>query len=45
MGLRSGPYPHAPRYLINGLCDVDTTTGTKYGPCPGSEGHRIPLAP
>jgi Spirocyclase AveC-like len=43
MGLSSGHYPDAPRYLVNGLCDVGTTMGTKYGPCPGSEGYRIPL--
>ncbi len=45
LGLNSGTYPDAPSYLNNHLCDVGATTGTKYGPCPGSEGYRLPLTP
>jgi hypothetical protein len=32
-GQFAGPYPDAPPYLANGLCDAGSTTGTDYGPC------------
>ncbi len=40
---RADPYPAGfPRHLVNGMCDVGATTGTRYGPCPGSDGFRLP---
>jgi hypothetical protein len=40
---RADPYPSAfPRHLVNGMCDVGATTHTRYGPCPGSPGFRLP---
>lgn len=41
--LHSSPYPDLPRHLVNGLCDAPGTTGTDYGPCPGSPGFRLPM--
>lgn len=41
-----GPYqnewPKYPAYVLNGMCDVPGTTGTRYGPCPGSPDFRTP---
>jgi hypothetical protein len=31
-----------PTYLVNGMCDAPGVTGTRYGPCPGSPGVRMP---
>ena len=40
---RADPYPAGfPRHLVNGMCDVGATTGTRYGPCPGSDHFRLP---
>lgn len=40
---RADPYPAGfPRHLVNGMCDVGATTGTRYGPCPGSDQFRLP---
>jgi hypothetical protein len=40
---QADPYPKAfPRHLTNGMCDVGPTSGTRYGPCPGSPGFRMP---
>jgi hypothetical protein len=33
---------HMPAYTLNGMCDAPGTTGTRYGPCPGSPGYRMP---
>jgi hypothetical protein len=34
-----------PVYIVNGQCDVPgLVTGTRYGPCPGSPGFKMPLA-
>ncbi|MUL65865.1 hypothetical protein BOO86_15425 [Mycobacterium sp. CBMA 234] len=42
---KAAAYPDEfPRHLVNGLCDVGATTGTHYGPCPGSPGFRMPIA-
>jgi hypothetical protein len=39
----AAPYPAAyPRELVNGMCDVGATQHTRYGPCPGSPGFRLP---
>jgi hypothetical protein len=32
----------APAHLINGQCDAPGITGTRYGPCPGTPGFRMP---
>jgi hypothetical protein len=40
---RADPYPAGfPRHLVNGMCDVGATSGTRYGPCPGSDHFRLP---
>lgn len=41
--LYSSPYPETPAHLVNGLCDAPGVTGTDYGPCPGSDGFRVPI--
>lgn len=35
-------WPQTPRYLLNDACDAPGVTGTRYGPCPGSPGFRLP---
>jgi hypothetical protein len=43
-GMHASPYPREyPAHLVNGLCDAGPFTDTRYGPCPGSPGFRIPL--
>lgn len=47
-GFHSSPYPEGyPAHQINGLCDIpgndNWTEPTAYGPCPGSEGFRMPV--
>jgi hypothetical protein len=35
---------NTPAHLMNGICDDATTVkGSKYGPCPGMPGYRMPL--
>jgi len=44
VGLYSAPYRHQPAHLLNDACDVPGGAGgTRYGPCPGSPGYRMPL--
>jgi hypothetical protein len=31
-----------PAHLVNDLCDAPGVEGTRYGPCPGSPGFRMP---
>lgn len=31
-----------PAHLVNDLCDAPGVEGTRYGPCPGSPGYRMP---
>ena len=31
-----------PSYVVNDVCDAPGITGTRYGPCPGSPGFRMP---
>jgi hypothetical protein len=39
----ASPYPaQFPRHLVNGMCNVGATQGTRYGPCPGSPGFHMP---
>ena len=41
----AAPYPTAyPRDLVNGMCNVGATQHTRYGPCPGTPGFRLPTA-
>ena len=41
-----GPYqeewPEYEEYLVNDVCDAPGIAGTRYGPCPGSPGFRMP---
>jgi hypothetical protein len=43
----SGPYSpkweKMPAYVVNGVCDAPGFRGTRYGPCPGSPGYRMPM--
>jgi len=42
---KAAPYPKEfPRELVNDMCDVGQTTGTRYGPCPGTPGFRMPVS-
>ena len=44
VGLYSAPYRAQPAHLLVGACDVPgSDTQTRYGPCPGSPGYRMPL--
>jgi hypothetical protein len=41
----ASPYPASyPRDLVNGMCNVGATRHTRYGPCPGAAGFRLPLS-
>ena len=42
-GLYSSPYVGLPAHVVNSVCDAGGFTNTRYGPCPGSPGYRIPL--
>lgn len=45
VGLYSAPYRPQPAHLLNHACDVPGgNSGTRYGPCPGSPGYRMPLS-
>lgn len=41
-----GPYqtewPKLPTWIVNDICDTHDVQGTRYGPCPGSPGFRMP---
>jgi hypothetical protein len=36
-------WPKLPAYLVNDMCDAPGVTDTRYGPCPGSPGFRMPV--
>jgi Spirocyclase AveC-like len=40
-GLYAKPYPTLPRSLSNVACNTPGTTGSHYGPCPGSPGYAL----
>jgi hypothetical protein len=42
-GFYADPYPAMPASFVNGMCDAPGTSGTRYGPCPGSPGFRMPV--
>jgi hypothetical protein len=37
------PWPKIPGHILNDVCDAPGVTGTRYGPCPGSPGYRMPI--
>jgi hypothetical protein len=41
-GMHAAPYPDYPAHLVNGLCNAGPFHDTRYGPCPGAPGFRIP---
>lgn len=44
VGFYSGPpLARLPGHAVNGLCDAPGISGTRYGPCPGTPGFRLPL--
>ncbi len=36
------PFPDLPAHVMNDVCDTPGKAGTRYGPCPGSPGFRMP---
>ncbi|MGH2556460.1 MAG: spirocyclase AveC family protein, partial [Actinomycetota bacterium] len=42
-GLYETAWPKLPAHIVNGICDVPEIEGTRYGPCPGSPGFRMPV--
>lgn len=40
--LDPSPYPGLPAHVVGELCDLPGTSGTDYGPCPGSPGFTRP---
>jgi hypothetical protein len=42
LGFYEGPWPRLPKYVVNDVCDAPGVQGTRYGPCPGSPGYRMP---
>jgi hypothetical protein len=42
-GLYASPYPELPPSLIIGMCDAPGFQATRYGPCPGAPGYRMPI--
>jgi hypothetical protein len=43
LAIHQHPWPAEPRQLVNGMCDAPGVSGTRYGPCPGSPGFRMPV--
>jgi hypothetical protein len=35
-------WPKTPSYILNDVCNAPGVEGTRYGPCPGSPGWRMP---
>lgn len=44
MGFDQHQWAKLPPQLQNGLCDAHGVTGSRYGPCPGSPGFRMPVS-
>jgi hypothetical protein len=36
------PWDRLPDYVVNKMCVAPGISGTRYGPCPGSPGYRLP---
>jgi hypothetical protein len=43
LGINQHPWPREPIQLVNGMCNAPGVSGTRYGPCPGSRGFRMPV--
>lgn len=43
LGFNQNQWPALPSHVQNGLCDSPGVTGTRYGPCPGTPGYRMPI--
>ncbi|WP_354699680.1 spirocyclase AveC family protein [Paraconexibacter sp. AEG42_29] len=43
LGFNQQQWPAMPAHVQNGLCDSPGVTGTRYGPCPGTPGYRMPI--
>jgi hypothetical protein len=43
VGLYSAPYSRMPANLVNGACTAPGLPATRYGPCPGASGYRLPI--
>ncbi|MBA2559751.1 MAG: spirocyclase AveC family protein [Propionibacteriales bacterium] len=43
LGFHQHAWPALPAHVQNGLCDSPGTAGTRYGPCPGTPGYRMPI--
>jgi hypothetical protein len=41
-GPYESPWPKLPAYVVNNVCDAPGVHTTRYGPCPGSPGYRMP---
>ncbi|HEX9546490.1 MAG TPA: spirocyclase AveC family protein [Acidimicrobiales bacterium] len=42
LGLYARSWPKMPVQVVNNECDAPGIHGTRYGPCPGSPGYRMP---
>ncbi|WP_281783702.1 spirocyclase AveC family protein [Sinimarinibacterium flocculans] len=43
VALFSAPYQQMTPHILNAVCDAPGYENTVYGPCPGSEGWKLPL--
>jgi hypothetical protein len=43
LGLSQHAWAAQPAQLVNGMCDAPGWSATRYGPCPGSPGYRMPV--
>jgi hypothetical protein len=42
-GLYASPYRGLPAHVVNAACDTSGFKDTRYGPCPGSPGYKMPV--
>ena len=42
LGFYQRQWSPLPSHVVNDLCDAPGVHGTRYGPCPGSPGYRMP---
>ena len=42
LGVYAQPWPKLPAQIVNNACDAPGIESTRYGPCPGSPGYRMP---
>ncbi len=43
LGFNQHAWPAMPAHIQNGLCDTPGGTPTRYGPCPGTPGFKMPI--